>query len=500
MTVCGIETEYGISLEGDAQETHPMVLSNHAVRAYQALISSSEGPHWDFSGERPLTDARGFELERYEARADQLTDEPDATMANTVLSNGARFYVDHAHPEYSGPEVTSAADAVLWDRAGDQVLALAARAAGSRLGRTMRIYKNNTDGKGAAYGTHENYLMARQTHFHRVVRQFTGFLVTRTPLVGAGRVGIGTDSRTPGFQLSQRADFFAAEVGLETTVNRPIINTRDEPHADALRHRRLHVITGDANQSEFATWLKVGTAALTLRAIADDVVGDSVQLFRPVPAMHAVSHDLDFTVLLKTLEGRQLTALDLQEQYADAVAAWLARDPELAHPEEARDLLTAWRATIAQLRQDPMQLADRLDWVTKLQLLESYRRRDGLDWSAAKLALVDLQYADVDPDRSLYHALRRKGRLLRLVTDAEVARARTQPPDDTRAYFRGRVVDRFGDQVRAASWDSVVLQVPGRRNWLRIPTLDPLRGTRALVGDVVDQAADVGDLVTRLGL
>ena len=277
--VMGIETEYGISALAAGSpaiaggfgaayiedDLHPMQLSNHVVKAY-GNSSAGQPAGWDYETETPLRDIRGYEISRSAAHPDQLTDS-DLGMANVILTNGARLYVDHAHPEYSGPEVTSALDAVRYDKAGDAVMAIAAQRATQSLGRSVRLYKNNTDGKGASYGTHENYLMQRSTPFDRIVTQFTAFLVSRQVITGAGRVGIGQSSQQPGFQISQRADFFEAEVGLETTLNRPIINTRDEPHADASRHRRLHVITGDANLSEIATYLKVGTAAWVLRVI-----------------------------------------------------------------------------------------------------------------------------------------------------------------------------------------------------------------------------------------
>ena len=499
MSVFGIETEYGISVHGDgpAAGLHPLHWSNLLVRTYAELAGATQ--RWDYDTENPLVDARGFTVPRDIAHPDQLTD--DDTMANLILTNGARLYVDHAHPEYSGPEVTSARDAVLFDAAGDAIVHAAAERAGARLGQQMRIHKNNTDGKGASYGTHENYLLARSTPFHRVVVQFSGFLVSRQPLIGAGRVGKGQYSEHLGFQITQRADFFEAEVGLETTLHRPIINTRDEPHADNRIHRRLHVITGDANRSEFAGWLKVGTAALTLAAIEANLVGDGVRLAKPVTAMHTVSHDLTCSALLELADGREVTALDLQEIYATAAGRVLEREPErLLHPDEVRALLDAWYDTIATLRRAPRELADRLDWVAKWTLMESYRQRDALAWDHPKLALIDLQYADIDPAKSLYTALVRKGRMRRLLSDAEIERARLHPPTDTRAYFRGRCMERYPDAVVAASWDSLIVEVPQRRSLLRIPTLDPLRGTQAHVGAQIDANDTIAGLIVDLGL
>lgn len=499
MTVFGMETEYGITVHGTgpAEGLHPMHWSNLLVRTYAELAGAIQ--RWDYDTENPLVDARGFTVPRDIAHPDQLTD--DDTMANLILTNGARLYVDHAHPEYSGPEVRSARDAVTFDAAGDRIVHAAAERAGARLGQQMRIHKNNTDGKGASYGTHENFLLQRSTPFHRIVVQFTGFLVSRQPLTGAGRVGLGQASECPGFQITQRADFFESEVGLETTLNRPIINTRDEPHADNRIHRRLHVITGDANRSEFAGWLKVGTAALVLAAIEADLVGDGVRLARPVPAMHTVSHDLTCSTLLALADGREVTALDLQEMYAAAAAVVVEQQPErFAHPDEAAELVTAWHETLDALRRDPRELADRLDWVAKWTLMESYRQRDGLGWDHPKLALIDLQYADLDPAKSLYAALVRKGRMRRLLTDEEIERARFDPPTDTRAYFRGRCMARYPQSVVAAAWDSLIVEVPQRRSLLRIPMLDPLRGTRAHVGAQLDAHDDIGSLIAALGL
>ncbi|MDN5727639.1 MAG: proteasome accessory factor PafA2 family protein, partial [Propionibacteriales bacterium] len=380
--VFGIETEYGISMDAGDPEfgLHPMHLSNVVVRGYADLVLRGRAD-WDYATESPLQDVRGHEVSRAAAHPDQLTD-ADQGMANVVLTNGARFYVDHAHPEYSGPEVTMARDAVIWDRAGDEVLALAAAEASRSLQTRVRIHKNNTDGKGVSYGTHENYLLNRDTPFDRVVTKFTGHLVSRQVITGQGRVGIGPSGEEPGYQITQRADFFEAEVGLETTINRPIINTRDEPHADARRHRRLHVITGDANLSEYTTWLKVGCSALVLRALQAGHLRSIPRLADPVKAMQQVSHDPTCRALINTSDGQRVTAVDLQERYHAACSTFIADHPDFgtaAQYAEAQDLLTAWVEVLDTLRTDPMQLADRLDWVAKLKLITSYRDRDQLD-------------------------------------------------------------------------------------------------------------------------
>src|SRR6185312_12320343 len=249
--IMGSETEYGISVPA-APSMNAMQASSLVVNSYAQRSLGGTRARWDFEEENPLRDARGFD-----AAAPPLVDpsapanEDDLGLANLILTNGARFYVDHAHPEYSTPEVTSPRDVVLWDKAGERVIAEAARRALSVPGTSpVNIYKNNTDNKGVSYGCHENYLMSRSTSFAEVIRHLTPFFVSRQVVCGAGRVGIGADGKSDGFQLSQRADFFEVEVGLETTLKRPIINTRDEPHADPEKYRRLHVIIGDANMSE----------------------------------------------------------------------------------------------------------------------------------------------------------------------------------------------------------------------------------------------------------
>lgn len=501
--VLGTETEYGISALGEpvGEELHPMQMSNHVVKAYGGLSGREAG--WDWESETPLRDVRGYEVGRPDAHPDQLTD-TDLGMANVILTNGARLYVDHAHPEYASPEVTTVADLVRYDKAGDTIMAIAAQQASRQLGRPIRLYKNNTDGKGASYGTHENYLLDRRTPFEHVITDFTPFLVTRQIFTGAGRVGIGQNSDLAGYQLSQRADFFEAEVGLETTLNRPIINTRDEPHADAGRYRRLHVITGDANLSEISCYLKAGTAALALHVIEAGTLGDDLRLHRPVETMQQISHDPTCTTVLTLADGRRMTAIDIQEAYLMACRKWVesaepGRDGSAEQIAEWQDILAWWQHVLDSLRTDPFRLADQLDWVAKLALLNSYVERDGLSWDAAKLSLIDLQYADVDPRRGLHQKLVANQKMRRLVTDDEVERARVVPPEDTRAYFRGRIMEKFSSAVVAASWDSVILDVPGRSTLQRIPLLDPLRGTKEQVEQLLDDSADAAELFAALG-
>jgi proteasome accessory factor A len=494
--VVGLETEFGISVLGSPQ-ANAMTASSQVVNAYASLHSRQRRARWDFEEENPLRDARGFDLSREVADPSLLTDE-EVGLANVILTNGARLYVDHAHPEYSTPEVTDPLDAVVWDKAGERVMTEAGELASRTHGVTFALYKNNTDGKGASYGTHENYLMSRRTPFGAVVTHLTPFVVSRCVVTGAGRVGLGQETRRHAFQISQRADFFEVEVGLETTLKRPLINTRDEPHADAERYRRLHVIIGDANLAETATYLKVGTSALVLAMVEAGALPDDLVLADPVAALHQISHDPTLRTTVATTDGRQVSALDVQERYHEQACAFVEQRAGGDVDPRTADVLERWGDVLERLRRDPLELADELDWPAKLALLEGYRARDGLDWSHPKLALVDLQYHDLRPSRSLYQRLVDSGRMKRLVTDAQVAAAVTDPPEDTRAYFRGRCLAQYAEHIAAASWDSVIFDIPGREALQRVPTLEPLRGTRAHVGQLLDDSPTASDLLARL--
>jgi proteasome accessory factor A len=498
--VMGIETEYGVSAPAEPS-ANAMLLSSQVVNAYAAPLGSRAGrARWDYEDEAPLRDARGWELSRDLADSGQLTDVPDDPgLANVILSNGARLYVDHAHPEYSSPEVTNPRDAVLWDKAGEQVMLEAVR----RIARTpglaaVNLYKNNTDNKGASYGTHENYLMRRETPFADIVKHLTPFFVSRQVISGAGRVGIGQDGAGTGFQISQRADFFEVEVGLETTLKRPIINTRDEPHASADRYRRLHVIIGDATQCEVATLLKLGTTALVLHLIEERGFTRDLGVERPVATLHAVSHDPSLLRLVNLRDGSSMTAVQLQWLFYEQVDKFLADRYGDDVDEPTQDVMRRWESVLSRLETDRTSCARELDWVAKLRLLEGFREREGISWDSARLQLIDLQWADVRPEKGLYQRLAARGQVERLLSDEEVARAVHEPPQDTRAYFRGRCLSRYGEHVAAASWDSVIFDIPGRGALQRVPTLDPHRGTREHVGALLDRCDSAAELLEAL--
>jgi proteasome accessory factor A len=496
--IVGTEVEYGISMPGDAS-ANPVVTSTQVVLAYAASVAAPRArrARWDYEVESPLRDARGYDLSSLFGPMVE-PDIDDLGSANVILTNGARLYVDHAHPEFSAPEVTNPQDAVLFDKAGERVMERAAQLAGSIPGaKPLLLYKNNVDGKGASYGTHENYLCLRETPFADIIAGLTPFFASRQVITGAGRVGLGPSGQQPGFQLGQRSDYIEVEVGLETTLKRGIINTRDEPHSDPGRHRRLHVIIGDANLAELATYLKVGTTALVLSMIEQGWPLPDVTLTDPVGAVHTISHDPSLAVTVPTARGRSLRGVDIQRAYAEAAAAFVADRYGDDVDSETATVLTRWLDVLDTLDRDPMDLADRLDWPAKLRLLEGFRARDGLSWGAPRLALVDLQYSDVRLDKGLYNRLVARGSMRRLVSETDVLAAVTDPPEDTRAYFRGRCVREYADKLAAASWDSVIFDV-GRDALVRIPMLDPARGTKAHVGELMDAVTDATELVDAL--
>jgi Pup amidohydrolase len=487
--VMGIETEYGISSPGSS-DFNPVLSSSLLINAYAGTLRRIR---WDYEQESPLRDARGFEPVQ-----ERQPIEEDVGLANVILPNGARYYVDHAHPEYSTPECASPRDLVIHDRAGERVLERSLESAQALLpaGERLAIYKNNTDGKGNSYGCHENYLVDRGTPFSRIVRDLTPFFITRQIFTGAGKVGAeGTraDRSRIRFQVSQRADFFEAEVGLETTLKRPIINTRDEPHADPEKYRRLHVIVGDANMCEVATYLKVGTTALILKMIEDDLLPD-LSIDQPVATFHQVSWDLSCRQPLRLKDGRRARPLELQWEYLDLAKTYVKENDPTA---ENAEVLEWWERVLGGLEEDPFSMHRELDWVAKHRLVQAYRDRDGLEWSDPKLRMIDLQYHDVRRSRGLYHRLAEGGKVERLASDADVERAVMNPPEDTRAYFRGRCISRYPGSIAAASWDSIIFDTK-REVLQRVPMREPLRGTREHVEHLLEACESAGDLIAAL--
>jgi Pup amidohydrolase len=487
--VFGIETEYGIAAAG-APDFNPVLSSSLLISTYAGSLRRIR---WDYEQESPMRDARGFEPVPANAGSDE-----DLGLANVILPNGARYYVDHAHPEYSTPECLTPRELVVHDKAGERILerSLLEVARAMPGAPALSIYKNNSDGKGNSYGTHENYLVDRATPFSDIVRDLTPFFVSRIVFTGAGKVGAEApwDERGRGmFQITQRADFFETEVGLETTLKRPIINTRDEPHADPERYRRLHVIVGDANLCEVATFLKIGTTAIVLKMIEDAVLPE-LMVQNPVQALHEISRDPTCRATVTLADGRTVTAVQLQWEYLEHAKKYVEREDDT--PEQ-REVVERWEAILTALEDDPSTLHGQLDWVAKQRVLQAYRDRDGLEWADPKLRAIDLQYHDVRRDRGLYYRLESSGKVERITTDAEVETAIDEPPEDTRAYFRGRCISRYPDAIAAASWDSLIIDT-GADALQRIPMREPLRGTKEHVEGLLARAEDAAALVASL--
>lgn len=490
--VMGTETEFGILCP---TERNPIQISTWLVDAY----ASTSGPiRWDYRSEDPLNDARGFRLERASAHPSQLTDDPTAPApsvenvarptevemriphaSNTVLGNGGRYYVDHAHPEYSSPEVIGPLDAARYDLAGDEIARASMEIMAGR-GHDITVYKNNGDGKGASYGAHENYLVSREVNFDDMASALIPFLVTRQILCGSGRVGLGQRSQEPGFQISQRADYIENDIGLETTFNRPIINTRDESHSTSA-FRRLHVIIGDANLFETSIVVKMGSLSALLWYLENHgtcLEFDSLALDDPVWETAEVSHDTSLTHKLSLRDGSQMTAIQIQRTYLETIEKAMGRPDE-----ETALVFDLWRSILDDLETDLFRAADRVEWVAKYQLLDQARRRANLAWSDPKIVAMDLQWHDLRPDRSIVAKLDRAGRIAHVLDRQDDAVS--NPPSNTRAYVRGTLAGRYTSQVPAAGWDSVTIDT-GADMLVRVPLPTPLEATKDAIGPIED--------------
>ncbi len=458
----GIETEYGISVEGKG--------ASDLVAESRALVNAYKGKFakpWFYRGEDPRKDMRGFHVDKlnYDP-TDAQFDDPNAKplaveveRADHVLSNGARLYNDHGHPEYSTPECTKLIDLVTHDRAGEQIVLACANARMADSAGYIRIYKNNTDYHGNSYGTHENYLMARERPFAEVLSNFLPFFATRIIYTGAGKVGADSRGVKANFQLSQRADYFTEEASVDTLHRRPIFNTRDEPHADPRDWRRLHVICGDCNLSEYATALKVGTTALVV-ALTEQGWSVPVKLKNPVQAIQHISRDQDYKWIVETEYNHTASAIDMQRFYLkEAKSRFAGQD------DDTDWTLREWEITLDSLERDPSEMIDRLDWVARKSLIDEYRESENLKWDDYALISLDLEYANIDPDFGLRAALEEGGHMVRLSNDADVQKAMTTPPTDTRAAIRGALVDRFADKIGVAGWSCVVLRSESE-SWL----------------------------------
>ena len=486
--VLGIETEYGVAggPDGDPITTSTLIVNAYAQHERRRVA-------WDFIDETPGRDARSQPTDIFPPAI-------EIHLANTVLTNGARLYVDHAHPEYSSPEVRTPLEAVLFDQAGELVMRHAMAACNATFDETsaIRLYKNNSDGKGNAYGTHENYLVDRTVPFDDLVRGLLPHFVSRMVYCGAGKVGAETDESLGygvSFQLSARAEFFEEVVGLETTMRRPLINTRDEPHSDAEKYRRLHVINGDATMSPVATWLKLGTTSLLLSYIERHGVDALPPVpTRPVRAFRTFARDESLLATTATTEG-EWRCLDYQEALFSLLHDFVEREgaDDVAPLDEVRALMSEWRHALDALATAPDTLADSVDWIAKRRMIRAYQERYDCDPLDARLRAIDLQYSDLRPERSLAS----RARLRQLFTLDDIQAAVSSPPRSTRAFFRGTCVERFSDSLVSANWDSLVFDV-GDGPLQRVSMMEPLRGTAALTESLLNSVSSAKELVVAL--
>ncbi len=380
--------------------------------------------------------------------------------SNVFLENGARLYLDvGSHPEFATPECDDLEDVVAHDKAGERILEGLVTGAEERLAEEgirgqIFVFKNNTDSAGNSYGCHENYLVSRHKDFHRTVDVLIPFLVTRQIFLGAGK--LAQTPRGTTYSLAQRADHIWEGVSSATTRSRPIINTRDEPHADAERYRRLHVIAGDSNMSEYATFVKVGTMVALLQMIERDVVFRDLGLENPIRSIREVAHDVTCQRKIRLANGRELSALDIQWEYLDR-AMRFARSP--GFPPQVQRAVDKWEHLLTGLEKDPMTLDREVDWVMKYKLLDRYAAKRGITMSDPKVAMMDLAYHDVDRSRGLYYLMESRGMADRVVTDEKIAEAVVRPPQTTRARLRGAFIKAAKAKRRDFTVDWVHLKL-----------------------------------------
>ena len=488
LRILGTETEYGIIARSPH---HPDPVDN-SLR----LISHCPGlpaptALWDYENENPFLDVRGFEVEGEPERPGAAYNR----QLNKILPNAGRLYVDGAHPEYSTPECSHPREIVAYERAGDAFVAECL----AKLNAILRedeflVYRNNSDGKGNSFGYHENYLISRKIPFEHIAKVLLPFFVSRPIFCGAGKVGAENGTDPTSYQLSQRADFLECLYDLNTMVNRPIINTRDEPHTQQSQYRRLHVIVGDANMSEISTFLKVGTTAIIMDMLENQGKLPQIELAEPVAAIKQVSRDLTIKESLPLQNGQHTTALAIQQAFLSAAHDFYTTR-ELS--PITKEVLIRWESVLERLDQDPTQLHREIDWVAKRALIESYMDRKHCSWNDPRIAMLDLQYHDIRPAKGLSYTLERSGKLERLTHDEEIHRAMHTAPPQTRAFFRGACLQQFPQQVYGMSWTSVLLEATDG-TIKRIPLMDPYRGTQSLTQELFQDIASVDQLLSRL--
>ena len=491
----GIETEIGIARDNGED----MDVVSESIALVRSVVEPGVLMRWDYGSEDPHADMRGFhvsELRQDTDEANYYAEDAQRELSyveiksDLVLGNGARFYNDHAHPEYCTPECSTLEELIAQDRAGERILMACAEQLSAQRGQTVRLYKNNTDFRGHSYGCHENYLLPRSLPWERLAQGVQAFLVTRQIYAGAGKFAIEEEDRfiSSDFQISQRSDFFSELQSVDTMQRRPIVNTRDEPHANPRLYRRFHVIIGDANMSPFATRLKVGTTALVLEALAREPQRAWPQLAEPLPALRAISRDPTHRWELKLADGRKTTALAVQREYLAAVKQLC----DLSYPAKAA-LVADWETVLNDLEADVMRCRNRLDWVAKLALVREFQAAQNLAPDDPWLQSLDLEYHRLDLGEGLYYALEQSGAMLGVPEEAAVRRAMCEPPATTRAYVRGKCIQKFAAAVESAQWDHITLQAGGES--LKISLLDLFAPEEILrYGRLIDDAHSPEDL------
>lgn len=511
LRVMGLETEYGVSRVGGKYENHAQ-LSFDVIEAVRALSPSTAHVAWNYGHEDPVHDARGYHMPRAHVSSDLLTDREELRATNAPHINGARIYVDHCHPEYSSPETISPREAVLYNHAGDAIM----QHAMVKAQQPITLYRNNVDGKGASWGSHENYQVERAVPFDMLSALFTAHAVSRQIYTGAGRVGLGEESETPGFQISQRADYFAMKEGLQTTFHRPIVNTRDESHSTDT-YRRFHVIVGDANRMDVPDLLKLGVTSLLFWALEHSYDTDetrdfvrSMSMEDPVEAMHSISHDLSLAAPIAMSNGDKLSAIDIQlrlRSWVYAVAAAQYDTDSRGEPrwpdEDTHEIVQLWQKVLLDClevahaddtqRLQLSEAASRLEWLLKWQVCESMRRRKNIQWSSPLLQAMDISWARIDA-QSLFAKVAQKTE--RLFDTSLLEHATHTPPASTRAYTRGLLLQQYAAHVLSVSWDIVVLDIEGRRSI--IDMAHPLTYTRADSADTFTADFSIEEVEKRL--
>jgi proteasome accessory factor A len=452
----GIETEYGIVRE-DQENSDP-------VEESMSLLKRCEMPSvfhaWSYRRERTHQDMRGFSVSHL--AQDEEEDEFCAEdrkrsysywdmKSDRVLTNGARYYNDHTHPEYGTPECAGLFDLVRHDIAGERIVYECARLRNQDLGSdAVQLFKNNTDYSGHSYGTHDNYLIPRDYDFDVWVQGLVPFLITRQLFAGAGKIGFeGRNNEAfSGLQLAQRSDFIESILSIETMTQRPIVNTRDEPHASAEKYRRLHLILGDANMSGYATALKVGTTRLVLELIAREKLNHSVALSDPVADVKRISRDAN--VLLRRKAGGSIRAIEIQREYLH-----LAQSHITEKSEENDWILREWARCLDDLEHDWEKLADRIDWAIKKKLFLQFKESEGITWDDPWLKSLDLEYHNLNPERGLYRGLEQDDQVVKLFAEEDIQCAIHQAPKDTRARIRGQMVESERDNIKNIHWTGI---------------------------------------------